>query len=249
METAFEQGDSFVHRMDPRARLLVAAAFSLVVALLSRFQSLVPASAGALALVGLAGLPAGAVARRLLVINGLVALLWLFLPFTTPGRPWVHLGGLAATQEGVLYAARITLKSNAIVLILIVLVSTMPVYTAGRAMRVFGVPQKLIHLLVFTYRYIHVIFREYQRLITAARIRGFRPGTNLHTYRTYAVLLGMLLVRSYERAHRVRSAMLCRGFQGRFHDLTEFRSSGKDWVLGGAMGLGIAGLVLLQWSP
>ena len=198
METGFEQGRSFAHRLDPRARLLAAAAFSVVVALSNRFQVLLPAAVGALTLVILAGLPAGAVARRLLVVNGMVALLWLFLPFTVPGPSWFRLGPLSGTLEGTLYATRITLKSNAIVLVLIALVSTMPVYTLGRAMRTLRVPRKIVQLFLFTYRYVHVILREYQRLITAARVRGFRPRTNLHTYRTYALLLGMLLVKSYE---------------------------------------------------
>jgi len=249
METGFEQGMSFAHRLDPRARLLVAAAFSVVVALANRFQALLPAAVGAVMLVILAGLPTGAVTRRLLVVNGLVALLWLFLPFTVRGPSWFHLGPLSVTLEGALYATRITLKSNAIVLVLIVLVSTMPVYTLGRAMRTLWVPRKIVQLFSFTYRYVHVILREYQRLITAARVRGFRPRTNLHTYRTYALLLGMLLVKSYERAERVRAAMLCRGFQGRFHDLTDFEFRAWDAAVAGFLGLGIVALALLEWLP
>ena len=59
-----------------------------------------------------------------------------------------------------------------------------------------------------------VLEEEYQRLARAARIRGFRAGTDLHTYRTYAYLVGMLFVRAADRAERVRNAMLCRGFNG-----------------------------------
>lgn len=249
METAFEQGASFVHRLDPRVRLLAAAAFSIVVALATRFQVLLPAGFGALLLAALAGLPSGAMVRRIMVVNGLILLLWFFLPFTVSGRTWFHMGPLAVTREGILYATRITLKSNAIVLILIVLVSTMPVYTLGRAMRSLRVPRKLVQLLFFTYRYVHVILREYQRLSTAARIRGFQPRTNLHTYRTYALLLGMLLVKSYERAERVRAAMLCRGFQGRFYDLADLEIRTGDIVMAGFLGLGIATLALLEWLP
>lgn len=249
METGFEQGSSFAHRMDPRARLVVTLAFSVVVALSSRFEALVPALAGAVVLVSAVRLPPVGVIKRLLVVNGLVALLWLFLPFSVPGPALVSLGPLEGTLEGVLYAARITLKSNAIVLVLVALVATMPVYTAGRAMRALGVPEKIVYLLFFTYRYVHVIFREYERLATAARIRGFRPHTSLHTYRTYAFLMGMLLVKSYERAQRVRAAMVCRGFQGRFHDLVELRWTERDSVLSSLMLLTVLGVAILQWVP
>jgi cobalt/nickel transport system permease protein len=235
--------------MDPRARLVVAVAFSVVVALSSRFQALAPSLIGAGGLVLSAGLPPGGVLRRLLVVNGLIVLLWFFLPFSVPGRALFSIGPLEGTAEGVLYAARITLKSNAIVLVLMALVSTMPIYTAGRAMRALGTPEKIVYLLFFTYRYVHVIFREYDRLSTAARIRGFRPRTSLHTYRTYAFLMGMLLVKSYERAQRVRAAMVCRGFRGRFYDLFELHWTVRDAGLSGLMLLFVLGVAILHWVP
>lgn len=124
------------------------------------------------------------------------------------------MGPLVATVEGVGLAARITLKANAILLVFIALVATMPVATLGHALHRLAVPDKLVHLLLFTYRYIHVMEKEYKRLHNAAVIRGFRPRTDRHTYKTYAYLVGMLLVRSLARAERVYDAMLCRGFQG-----------------------------------
>jgi cobalt/nickel transport system permease protein len=42
---------------------------------------------------------------------------------------------------------------------------------------------------------------------------------------------GTLLVRSLERAERVGQAMRCRGFDGRFHSLAEFRTRGRDVLL------------------
>jgi cobalt/nickel transport system permease protein len=83
-------------------------------------------------------------------------------------------------------------------------------------------PDKLCHLLLFTYRYIYVFEQEFRRLVQAMKIRGFRPRTNLHTYRSYAYLAAMLLVRSFDRAERVFQAMLCRGFNGTFYSLRTF---------------------------
>jgi cobalt/nickel transport system permease protein len=75
-------------------------------------------------------------------------------------------------------------------------------------------PDKIVHLISFAYRYIHVIHTEYGRQLNAMKIRGFYPKSNLHTYKTYAYLVGMLLVKSYDRAKRVQAAMLCRGLIG-----------------------------------
>jgi cobalt/nickel transport system permease protein len=58
-------------------------------------------------------------------------------------------------------------------------------------------------------------------LARAAKLRCFRPGTNLHTYRTYGHLFGMTLVKSWNRAERVGQGMLLRGFHGRFYSLDE----------------------------
>jgi cobalt/nickel transport system permease protein len=241
----FAVGDSRLHRLDPRMRLVCAAGFSIVAALCRAFPALFAALAVSVVLLVMARLPPAAVLRRLMVVNGLVLFLWLVVPFTFPGEALFHLGRLQASIEGVGVAGRITLKSNAIIIALIALVATMPVATAGHALNRLRVPDKLVYLLLMTYRYIFVLEQEYQRLIRAARIRGFQPGTNLHTYRTYAYLVGMLFVKAAERAERVHWAMVCRGFKRRFYSLQEFKAdpgSTAFTILMAAAVLGIAAL-------
>lgn len=247
IEQRFEAGESIIHGFDPRARIIIAAIFSIIAALADRWTATILALLLAWSLVLLARLPLTRVIFRLLAVNGLILLLWFFLPFSLKGREWFTLGPLVASREGVFYVALITIKANAIILVLIGLVSTMPIFDTGRAMRCIRIPAKIIHLILFTYRYVHVINKEYQRALQAIKIRGFHPKTNLHTYRTYAHLVGMLLVRSYDRAERVRAAMLCRGFTGRFYDLSEFKFKSSDWILSGLMVMGIAAIVCFQW--
>jgi len=105
----------------------------------------------------------------------------------------------------------------------------MPVSTLGYSLAKLKMPPKLVHLLLFNYRYIFVINQEYQRLVTAAKIRGFTPGTNIHSYKTYAYLVGMLFVRASLRAQRVFNAMKCRGFNGKFYCLQEFTVNSKAY--------------------
>lgn len=248
IEISFNNGDSVIHRLDPRAKLIVAGTFSIIVALSDRFTALMPAILFAMAIVFLAGLCLKRVCYRLLIVNGLIILLWFFLPFAIEGKPLFTFGPLIATKEGIIYAARITIKSNAIIMALMALVSTMSIFTVGRAMRHLRVPAKIVHLIFFTYRYTHVIYMEYRRLIKTIKIRGFQKGTNMHTYKTYAYLVGMLLVKSYDRAERVHAAMLCRGFRGRFYDLSEYTCSTSDLVIMVLMLLCVAGVGLIQWT-
>jgi cobalt/nickel transport system permease protein len=249
IEEVFVRGDSVIHGLDPRARIVTAFTFSAVVAVCDRFAALAVAVGVYVVLVLTARLSLKRVFAMLIIVNGLILFLWLVLPFTFDGTPRFTVGPLTATREGIAYAAVITLKSNAIITALMALVATMPIFTIGRAMRHLRVPPTMTYLFLFTYRYIHVIYAEYQRLMRAIKIRGFRPATNMHTYRTYAYLVGMILVKSHDRSQRVRAAMLCRGFQGRFFDLSEFVFRSSDLVMVLLMFSAVAGIGLLQWLP
>jgi cobalt/nickel transport system permease protein len=243
----FAHGISPLHRLDPRIRLIAAAVLSVVVALANQFTTLALALGAGCILIALARLPLITVAARLSVVAGFLLLLWLVLPFTVGGTPLFAVGPFPATAAGLAYAARITLKSIAILSLFLAMVTTMSVATMGHTLARLRLPDKLIVLLLLTYRYLFVLEQEYQRLKRAAEIRGFRPGTNLHSYRTYAYLVGMLLVRASARARRVYQAMCCRGFRGRFYTLADLSPSAHNLPV--ALLLGLLGILLLylEW--
>ena len=173
--------------------------------------------------------------------------MWLVVPLTFAGQPLFYLGPFGVSSEGVLVSARITLKSNAILLAFIALIASSTVATLGNALSCLRIPEKIIYLLLLNYRYIFVMEEEYRRLLRSASIRGFRPTSNLHTYKTYAYLIGMLFVRASDRAERVYKAMLCRGFAGRFYSLHEFSFSRLDLIWLVVMTIAIIGLEILEW--
>ncbi len=243
----FSGGDSLIHRLDPRVKIVAVSFFSVVVAVSNRFVVLMSALALGFFIVLLARVPMRQLVRRLVPVNVFILFLWLFLPFTVQGEPLFSVGPLVGTHEGVLYATQISLKSNAIVAVLIALVASSSILTLGHAMHELRVPQKIVHLFFFTYRYIHVIGREYVRLVNAMKVRGFRPGTNMHSYKTFAYLVGMLLVRSCDRAERVRNAMLCRGFRGRLYSLSDFSMKTRDVISLIVMLTIVLALGALEW--
>jgi cobalt/nickel transport system permease protein len=243
----FASGDSLLHRLDPRIKIVVALLFSVIVAIADRSLCLATAVCFSLVLLLVARLPLREVLLRLLAVNAFILFLWLFLPFTYGGEKLFSIGPLTATREGIIYALLITVKSNTIVVALIALLATTPIITLGHALGHLYVPSKLIHLLFFTVRYLQVLHLEYDRLRAAMRIRAFRPGTNLHTYRSLAYLIGMLLIKSFDRADRIRKAMLCRGFHGEFYLLSHFELQRIDVVMLLIMMLVVAGMASLQW--
>ncbi|MBW1914450.1 MAG: cobalt ECF transporter T component CbiQ [Deltaproteobacteria bacterium] len=248
IDEGFTHGNSIIHRLDPRVRVVVAGLYSVLVAFSDRFPALATALLIALILVPFAMLPFKKIVSRLLIVNIMILLVWILVPFTFKGEPFFNIGPLVITKEGIIQAGLITVKSNSIILVLMTLVATMPVFTMGRTMRYLHVPAKIVHLFLFTYRYIHAIHREYSRQVNAIKIRGFQPGTNAHTYRTYAYMVGMLLVRSHDRAERVRAAMLCRGFKGEFYDMVEFSFRPFDLIAMMLMILAVFIIGLLQWT-
>ena len=247
IEEPFSTGNSIIHGLDPRVKIIVVTLFSVVVATSSRFLALLPALAISLFLVTMAKLPTKKVFYRLLLVNGLILFLWLVLPFTYKGQELFAIGPFIATKEGILLAGQITVKSNSILLSMIALLSTTQIFSLGHAMGQLHFPDKITHLFLFTFRYIHVIYQEYHRLINAMKMRGFVPRTNMHTYKSYAYLMGMLLVKSYDRAERIHKAMLCRGFNKKYHSLTQFSLKMEDIFCLSLMLAVISGLAVLQW--
>ena len=226
----FASGDSFLHDMDPRIRLLAALVLTVPVALLPELRSAWLALAAGLILVKMARLNMLVVLNRLLVVNLFIVFLWFFLPFSVPGEPVFDLGPLHATAQGIDRALLITVKSNGVVVSLMALLGTISIQNLGPALQQLGVPDKLCHILLFTHRYIFSIYQEYTTMRQAMRARGFKPRTDTHTYRSFAWLVGMLLVKSWDRAERVHGAMLCRGFRGRFYTLAAFRTRPADYL-------------------
>ncbi|MFP4573765.1 MAG: cobalt ECF transporter T component CbiQ [Desulfobacterales bacterium] len=247
LDEAFAYGNSVIHRLDPRFKTAAAVFYSILVAALYGFASLALALVVSLVMIRLADLEFKLVFRRLLLVNGFVAFLWLVLPFTARGGEVYHFGPFLLYEQGFFLAAGITLKSNAILMAVIALAATMPLAALGHAMNRLKFPKKLVFLLMLTYRYIFVLEQEYRKILRAIKIRGFIPQTSLHGYKTYAYIIGMLFVRASARAERVYGAMQCRGFTGKFYSLAEFRASGKNYIFSILLILAGSAMLLLEY--
>ena len=245
----FNTGDSVLHNRDTRVKLLSTALLSIILALCSNYPVAVSGLLIGVLLVLLAQLKITTVLIRLIVVNTFTLFLWLTLPITYPGNPLFTLGPITVSAEGIEIATLITLKTNAIVLIHIALIATSSVTKIGYGLGRLRIPDKLCLLLLFSYRYIFVIYDEYRRLSRAAALRSFSPGMNVHTYRTYGYLFGITLVKSFLRADRVNQAMMLRGFHGKFYNIDDERMNRSDIlflciITCAAMGLGVLELYL-----
>lgn len=224
-------GQSPVHSMDARVKLLLALAFILAMALLP------PGSWAAIAVS--AALLWWAVLRAKVGLRTIITRAFVALPFalvavtlvfTRPGTPIlrVPLGPwmLTATDRGLIEFVSIVLKSWLSVQAALLLTATTHFTDVIYALRALRLPRALVAILSFAYRYLFVMIDEAQRMLRArecrsAELPGQRGGGSV-AWRAGVVgqMVGTLFLRSYERSERIYVAMLSRGFDGELHTLS-----------------------------
>jgi len=230
------RGDSPVHRLEARAKLIGALGLVLAAVLLPAertwpFAAYLAAAAG---LMALARLPPGPVLKRAAVFGPFVLTAVVLLPFTRPGDGTVSavlpIGALRVHlyRAGLLAAKGIFLKSLISALSMVLLVSTTPFSGLLRAMERMRFPRLLLAVMAFLYRYLFLLLGELLRLLRAARSRNWEAGSLGARLRATGAIAGSLFLRTYARAERVYAAMLARGFDGRFRPLTETSLAGRD---------------------
>ncbi|MBX6423841.1 energy-coupling factor transporter transmembrane protein EcfT [Thermosulfurimonas sp. F29] len=204
----YGRGESPLHNLDERLKLLALALFLLAVNLtwdLSRALLFLGVS---VALLLLSRLPLGFVLWHLRAPAGLALILAIFLALfgnRTPTSAPLALPGLTL-------AITVLCKILACFIFFLALVATAPLFETVRAARALGVPEKLLILFLFTYRYLFTLLDQARNLSLALQARGFREGTNRRTYEIKARLYALLFLRAYEDTEKVLLAMYARGF-------------------------------------
>ncbi|WP_281182302.1 energy-coupling factor transporter transmembrane component T family protein [Vibrio sonorensis] len=166
--------------------------------------------------------------RRLLLIDSLIILTILPLPFSFTGGATLIVGWFELSQEGLIKALEVLIKSTLSVSITLTLLAGMNDIQLARALQRLKFSSRFIVLLQFTVRYISVMQQELFRLKLALRAIGFGKGPTLHTWKSYGYLFGTLFVRALARADQIWLAMKCRGFQGKFSQVKQDHSKLLD---------------------
>jgi len=233
-------------RIDARVRCAAALVLVLVTTVVAAPAALAGTAAVALGFAALARLRAKRLAARLAHVEGLVLVLIVIVPFSVPGEPVARVLGLTVTAEGLARAAALAVKVNVCLLLTLALVGTLEPTRLGRALAGLGVPDRLVHLLLFLIRYLDLARHDVARLVEAVRARGFRPRFSRRTWRALAQAAGAVLVRAIERAERIEEAMRCRGFTGRLPRPRSTPLAAIDFAAGGGVALVASGLLALD---
>jgi cobalt/nickel transport system permease protein len=223
--------DSPLHRFDPRAKLIAFLFLIFSVVLIPDLKIAFIGLFFAIFMLILSRIPLAFVLSYMKWVAMFILSFFVILAFTFPGEEIATFYFLSITAEGLYTGSLITIRAFSAVILIFPMIGTMRFDTTIKALDRLKVPNSLVQMLMFTYRYIFVFIDEFQRIWTAMESRGFKLRTTLYALRTIGKALGMLFVRSYERAERVYRAMRSRGYTGNPKTLVEFEIRTKDYLL------------------
>ena len=222
-------GHSTLHRLPAHAKLVGLLAFVLLVVLTPRTAvwAFGVHLAVLLGIVVLSRVPPGYLARRLVVEVPFVVFA-LLLPFVATG-PRVDVGPLRLSEAGLWGAFALLAKGTLGVLASLLFGATTEPRDIVRGLDRLRLPQPLVQIMSFMFRYLEVVGGELTRMRIARDSRGFRA-RSVRQWPVLAATLGALFIRSYERGERVHLAMLSRGYDGRMPFGADLVASPADWT-------------------
>ena len=221
-------GNSPLHRIDPRVKLITTIAFIAAVVSFNKYAvtDLIPFFCFPIILIISGGLPAGYIFKKVLLISPFAVLVGIFNPVFDSSIMY-HIGSVGISGGWVSFAS-ILLRFILTVTSALALVALTGFNSVCLALERFSVPKPFIVQLMFLYRYMFVLTEELERMVRARAARSF-SGQGMH-FKTFVSIIGHLLLRTLDRAERVYRAMCCRGFDGHIRIMKSLSINFKDVV-------------------
>ncbi|GLW34146.1 cobalt ECF transporter T component CbiQ [Actinoplanes regularis] len=232
-----------VHRLAAEVKIVAVLLFTIVVVLTP------PTEFAAFGGYALLLVPVGIAAR--------VPLLWLLkratieLPFVLLAVALPFLGhgtriewlGLSLSVDGLHGAWNIFAKGTLGVLASLLLAATTTMRDLILGLDRLRVPTVFTQIATFMLRYIDVLAGDARRMRIARLSRGYDPRF-LWQVKAFAVGVGSLFLRSYERGERVYLAMVSRGYTGRLPRSAEGRAPARQWAVSAMLPAASAGIAV-----
>lgn len=201
-------GNSVMHRLHPLTKILMTFTFLLCVMSMQRdaVTQLTPFLFYPIIAIGISEIPYAMVFRRT----------WIAMPFClfagitnliANQTVVLQLYGISITA-GMLSLISILLRTFLCVTAVLILIATTPFSLFTEQMRFMHIPWLLVALIEMVYRYLSVLSEEASSMVIAYQLRS--PGAQRPDMRHFGSFVGMLLLRSFDRAERIYQAMQCR---------------------------------------
>ncbi|SFM75335.1 cobalt ECF transporter T component CbiQ [Thermodesulforhabdus norvegica] len=245
-------GKTFFSRWDARCKIISLVIFTFFVVITDDLRVLLAELLFTLLLFFITRIPGEILLKRLTAVVPFLFFLSFFLVVLSPHEGssvrviLEPLDPFVLNRDALVISARISLKALIVVSVMPIMIDTSPYAVTILALKSIGVPESVAQILLLAYRYIFVFKDEALRMYRAMLLRGFRPRSDLRTFRISGNFLAMIFIRSYERTQRIHDAMVARGYRGKIPRVVSFKISPMDiamavlWVC-----MGVAGWI---WS-
>lgn len=221
-------GDSWLHRLDPRAKLITTFIFIVSVVSFNKYtlSAMTPFFIYPIVLVSFGGLPYKYILKKVLLVSPFALLMGIFNPLMDR-EIIMHLGSIGISGGWMSFIS-IILRFILTVTAALILVSLTGFNAVCAGLAKFGVPRPFVIQLLFFYRYIFVLADEAERMVRASSFRAFN--SKMLVFGVFAPLVGNLLLRTFDRAERIYSAMCCRGFDGHIRILRPMKIGYREII-------------------
>ena len=217
-----------ISHLDARAKVLVTILFVITTVSFGKYEvsSLLPLFLFPAVIISRGELPFLYLAKKILLLLPFAFFVGIFNPlFDTEAI--LHAGPLVISGGWISFFSilvRFTLTVGAA----LILIATTGFGDVCMALEKLGLPQVFAVQLLFLHRYIFVLAEEGTRMVRARELRSF--GNRGKELKVFGNIIGHLLLRTWERAQRIHTAMLCRGFRGEFHFTRPLKAGKREAV-------------------
>jgi len=217
-------GNSPIHRLDPRAKLVALILYIVALFLCKWFVSYAVVLVVLLAVVALSTVKPKALLKGMKPILFLLILTGVLNMFYTPGRELVSFWIFTITYEGILHAFFMVLRIMMLICCTFLLTyTTSPLaLTDGlegllSPLKKIRVPvHELAMMMSIALRFIPTLIEETDKIMSAQRARGadFDTGNLIQKAKALIPLLVPLFISAFRRADELSTAMECRCYHG-----------------------------------
>ena len=253
----FFPGNSPIHRLDPRVKLVLTFAYILLIFIPDNWVGLAAAIVLLFVSVLLSRIPLKTVFKGLKPVIPLLIFTSLINIFYVDGTVLVELfWGIRITLEGVLTAVFISVRILSLIAAGSLLTYTTSPTTLTDALERVLSPLKVLRISVheiammmtIALRFIPTLIEETDKIMSAQKARGadMESGSLLQRVRALIPVLVPLFISSFRRAWELAMAMECRcyhGGDGRTR-MKQLHLMPRDFVAMGVMALLVAVLIL-----
>jgi len=218
--------DTFIHRLDPRIKLILSFIFIITVVSFPKYEisGLFPFFLFPVLLSSLGDIPLKLIAKKILVVSPFALFVGIFNPLLDT-KVMYNIGGILISGGWVSFFS-VIIKFFLTIGAALLLIATSSFPGICYSLQKIGIPEIFVSQLLFLYRYIFVLMEETMKIVRARNMRSFEK--NGLGVKVFINLIGILFIRTLERSEQIYQSMLSRGFKGRIETIKEYRISRAD---------------------